>query len=51
MASLPSSDSGRRVLATEAREQGTAVACVTHDEESIATADHVVRLEGGHRVA
>ena len=36
----------RSILAAEAR-RGAAVACVTHDEESIAAADAVVRLDGG----
>lgn len=36
----------RELLAEEA-SRGAAIACVTHDEESIAAADHVVRLEGG----
>ncbi len=39
----------RRVLAAAA-SRGAAVACVTHDEESIDEADLVVRLEGGRRV-
>jgi zinc/manganese transport system ATP-binding protein len=39
----------REMLAAAARE-GAAVACVTHDEESIGAADLVVRLEGGRRV-
>ncbi|GAA1941690.1 zinc ABC transporter ATP-binding protein AztA [Nocardioides hwasunensis] len=40
----------RRILAAEATERGVAVVCVTHDEEDIAAADHVVRLVGGRRV-
>jgi zinc/manganese transport system ATP-binding protein len=39
----------REMLAAAARD-GAAVACVTHDEESIEAADLVVRLEGGRRV-
>jgi len=39
----------RRVLAEVARD-GAAVACVTHDDASIAEADLVIRLEGGRRV-
>jgi zinc/manganese transport system ATP-binding protein len=39
----------REMLAAAACE-GAAVACVTHDEESIAAADLVVRLEDGRRV-
>jgi zinc/manganese transport system ATP-binding protein len=39
----------REMLAAAARE-GAAVACVTHDEESIGAADLVVRLQGGRRV-
>lgn len=38
----------RSMLAAEAA-RGAAVACVTHDEDAIATADLVVRLEGGRR--
>lgn len=36
----------RGILAAEAR-RGVAVACVSHDEEAIAAADAVVRLDGG----
>lgn len=36
----------RSILAEEAR-RGAAVACVSHDEESIAAADAVVRLDAG----
>jgi zinc/manganese transport system ATP-binding protein len=39
----------RQLLAAAARD-GAAVACVTHDDVSIAEADRVVRLEGGRRV-
>jgi zinc/manganese transport system ATP-binding protein len=39
----------RSILAGEAN-RGAAVACVSHDEESIAAADCVVSLEGGRRV-
>jgi len=39
----------RSMLAAAARD-GAAVACVTHDEQSIAAADLVVRLEDGRRV-
>ncbi|QWC85733.1 ATP-binding cassette domain-containing protein [Nocardioidaceae bacterium] len=37
----------RRLLAETARERGTAVLCVSHDEQSIAAADHVVRIVDG----
>ncbi|MGW9113095.1 zinc ABC transporter ATP-binding protein AztA [Microbacterium sp. NPDC055683] len=40
----------REILAEEAA-RGAAVACVTHDEVSIATADRVIRLESGRLVA
>lgn len=40
----------REILAEEAA-RGTAVACVTHDDESIAAADRVIRLDCGHLVA
>jgi zinc/manganese transport system ATP-binding protein len=36
--------------ASSRTRDGAAVACVTHDEESIEAADLVVRLEGGRRV-
>lgn len=36
----------RAMLAEEAR-RGAAVACVSHDDESIAAADHVTTLNGG----
>ena len=39
----------RSMLAAEAK-RGAAVACVSHDEESIAVADYVVSLEGGRRI-
>ncbi|GLY15432.1 ATP-binding cassette domain-containing protein [Kineosporia rhizophila] len=39
----------RAMLAQEAA-RGAAVACVTHDDEAIETADLVVRLEAGRRV-
>ncbi|GAA3597289.1 zinc ABC transporter ATP-binding protein AztA [Kineosporia mesophila] len=39
----------RAMLAAEAA-RGAAVACVTHDDESIDAADVVVRLEAGRRV-
>ncbi|MET4093693.1 zinc ABC transporter ATP-binding protein AztA [Arthrobacter sp. UYCu712] len=39
----------RSMLAAEAK-RGAAVACVSHDEESIAAADCVVRLDGGRRL-
>ncbi len=39
----------RSMLAEEAR-RGAAVACVSHDEDAIAEASHVVRLEAGRRV-
>ena len=39
----------RSILAAEAR-RGAAVACVSHDGDSIAAADCVVNLEGGRRV-
>lgn len=37
----------REILAEEAT-RGAAVACVTHDDESIAAADRVIRLDSGH---
>ncbi|MBT2586377.1 ATP-binding cassette domain-containing protein [Arthrobacter sp. ISL-95] len=40
----------RTMLAAEAA-RGAAVACVSHDEESIEAADDVVRLVGGRRVS
>ncbi len=40
----------REILAEEASRRGAAVACVTHDEESIAVADRVIRLELGRLV-
>ncbi|GAB3286760.1 hypothetical protein GCM10027456_82710 [Kineosporia babensis] len=40
----------RAMLAAEAA-RGAAVACVTHDDESIDTADLVIRLEHGRRIA
>ncbi|GLY29765.1 zinc ABC transporter ATP-binding protein AztA [Kineosporia sp. NBRC 101731] len=40
----------RAMLAAEAA-RGAAVACVTHDDESIVAADVVVRLERGRRTA
>ncbi|GAA4772451.1 zinc ABC transporter ATP-binding protein AztA [Microbacterium gilvum] len=40
----------REILAEEAA-RGAAVACVTHDEASIAAADRVIRLESGRLVA
>ncbi|ALE93867.1 ABC transporter ATP-binding protein [Arthrobacter alpinus] len=39
----------RAILAAEA-SRGAAVACVSHDEDSIADATSVIRLEGGFRV-
>ncbi|WP_311212257.1 MULTISPECIES: zinc ABC transporter ATP-binding protein AztA [unclassified Arthrobacter] len=39
----------RSMLAEEA-ERGAAVACVSHDEETIAVADHVVRLKASRRI-
>lgn len=39
----------REILAEEAA-RGATVVCVTHDEESIAAADHVIRLEEGRVV-
>lgn len=39
----------RSMLAAEAR-RGAAVACVCHDEDSIAAADCVVNLDGGRRI-
>lgn len=44
-----SRDRTRAILAEEAA-RGAAVACVTHDEESLAVADRVIRLEAGHVV-
>ncbi|AIY03205.1 ABC-type Mn/Zn transport systems, ATPase component [Arthrobacter sp. PAMC 25486] len=40
----------RSMLAEEA-ERGAAVACVSHDDDSIAAATSVIRLEGGRRVS
>lgn len=40
----------RRILTAEAR-RGRAIGWVTHDEEDVACADDVVRLEAGRRVA
>lgn len=45
----PSRERTRAMLADEAG-RGAAVACVSHDEESIAAATSVIRLEGGRRV-
>lgn len=45
-----SREAARRILAEEAALRGVAVACVTHDEESIRAADRVVRLEDGRVV-
>ena len=39
----------RSMLAEEAK-RGAAVACVSHDEETIAVADHVVSLKAGRRI-
>ena len=39
-----------RELLRAAAQDGAAVACVTHDDASIAAADLVIRLEGGRRV-
>jgi zinc/manganese transport system ATP-binding protein len=39
----------REILAEEAA-RGTTVVCVSHDEQSIAAADHVIRLEDGRMV-
>ncbi|MBP2389586.1 metal ABC transporter ATP-binding protein [Aeromicrobium fastidiosum] len=39
-----------RLLLATAASDGAAVACVTHDEVSIAAADLVIRLDGGRRV-
>ncbi len=44
-----SRDRTRQLLAAAARD-GAAVACVTHDDASIAAADLVVRLDNGRRV-
>ncbi|TCN47294.1 zinc/manganese transport system ATP-binding protein [Rhodococcus sp. SMB37] len=40
----------REILAEYATRWGAAVACVTHDDESIAAADRVLRLESGRVV-
>ncbi|PYI39396.1 ABC transporter ATP-binding protein [Arthrobacter psychrolactophilus] len=40
----------RAMLAEEAR-RGAAVACVSHDEDAIADADFVIRLESGRRLS
>ena len=45
-----SRDRTRAILREEAA-RGAAVACVTHDETSIAAADRVIRLEAGRVVA
>lgn len=47
---LESRQRTRAMLAAEAA-RGAAVACVSHDEESIAAADYVVKLIGGRRVS
>lgn len=47
---LESRQRTRAMLAAEAA-RGAAVACVSHDEESIEAADCVVRLVGGRRVS
>ncbi|MEU6137385.1 zinc ABC transporter ATP-binding protein AztA [Nocardioides sp. NPDC047086] len=39
----------REILAEEA-DRGATIVCVTHDEESIAAADHVLRFEDGRIV-
>lgn len=39
----------RQILIEEARH-GATIVCVTHDEESVASADHVLRLESGRVV-
>ena len=43
----PASRSRTREILAAAAACGAAVACVTHDDESIEAADHVVRLEDG----
>ncbi|MGU3587298.1 zinc ABC transporter ATP-binding protein AztA [Rhodococcus sp. C26F] len=40
----------RELLAEHATRKRVAVACVTHDDESIAAADRVLRLDSGHVV-
>jgi zinc/manganese transport system ATP-binding protein len=40
----------RSILAEEAR-RGAAVACVSHDENSIAAADYVITLDAGRRLS
>ncbi|MDR6867459.1 zinc/manganese transport system ATP-binding protein [Microbacterium resistens] len=44
-----SRECARAILAEEAAH-GTAVACVTHDEDVIAVADQIIRLDRGRRV-
>jgi zinc/manganese transport system ATP-binding protein len=34
-------------MLTEEARRGAAVACVSHDEESIAAADHLITVSGG----
>lgn len=45
-----SRETTRRILRAEAHGRGAAVACVTHDEESVRAADRVLRLEAGRVV-
>lgn len=40
-----------RVMLAEEARRGAAVACVSHDEDSIAAADAVISLAGGRRVS
>lgn len=47
---LESRQRTRAMIEAEAA-RGAAVACVSHDEESIAAADHVVSLIAGQRVS
>lgn len=44
-----SQDRTRAILAQEAA-RGAAVACVSHDQESIAAADHIITLRDGRRI-
>ena len=45
-----SREAARVVLAAEARDRGVAVACVTHDRDSIIAADRVIELVEGRVV-
>ncbi|NHC24310.1 ATP-binding cassette domain-containing protein [Nocardioides sp. IC4_145] len=45
-----SRDTTRTILRAEARDRGAAVVCVSHDEDSIRSADRVIRLAEGRLV-